>query len=105
VPTWADAIVGCPIFVSIGNTGGWRLPTVEELGSLNDSTRANPALPAGHPFSIGNTEYWSTTVDPLDITRALTVDFQVGGVSLTSKVAGGVRRWCVRGGATAQSPQ
>jgi hypothetical protein len=94
VPTWADAIVGCPIFVSIGNTGGWRLPR------------------AGQPERLDPRESGTARRSPLQhrehgvlVDHGRPVDFQVGGVSLTSKVAGGVRRWCVRGGATAQSPQ
>src|SRR5262245_21464181 len=36
--------------IRVGNRAGWRLPSVEELGSLLDSTQNHPALPVGHPF-------------------------------------------------------
>lgn len=42
---------------------GWRLPTIEELLSLVDPKRANPSLPAGHPFINVQLDYfyWSAT--------------------------------------------
>lgn len=60
---WQDAITYCRQSVRIGDRKGWRLPTVEELASLVDTTQENPALPSGHPF--GNVQisssYWSST--------------------------------------------
>ena len=35
---------------NIGDRKGWRLPAFNELTSLIDPTRTNPALPVGHPF-------------------------------------------------------
>ena len=50
----------------VNRTTGWqkgrRLPSVHELGSLIDSTKSNPALPTGHPFTniaTGPKGYWS----------------------------------------------
>jgi len=47
--------------------GDWRLPNIRELQSLIDYGRANPALPAGHPFGVVKTGYWSSTsvTDPI----------------------------------------
>jgi hypothetical protein len=39
----------------------WRLPTINELESLTDCSRYNPALPAGHPFTDQQETYWSST--------------------------------------------
>ena len=39
----------------------WRLPNVVELESLLDVSRANPSLPAGHPFANVRPLYWSST--------------------------------------------
>ena len=45
----------------IANRKSWRLPTIEELSSLVDSTQ-NPALPIGHPFkNIQSGIYHSST--------------------------------------------
>jgi len=42
-------------------TKRWRLPTINELESLVDSSRHTPALPAGHPFANVRDVYWSAT--------------------------------------------
>lgn len=51
--------------MGFGGRRGWRLPTVEELASLIDTSRRNPALPLGHPFidvQYGNSDYyWTAT--------------------------------------------
>lgn len=39
----------------------WRLPNVNELASLIDRTRYDPALPFGHPFSSIKAWYWTST--------------------------------------------
>jgi len=47
----------------------WRLPTIWELESLVDVSRAWPALPPGHPFegiSQGNIGLWSGTTSGYD---------------------------------------
>jgi hypothetical protein len=48
--------------VGNGNRKGWRLPTVQELLTLIDPTRDAPFLPAGHPFTnVQSDFYWSAT--------------------------------------------
>lgn len=48
-----------------GRCGGWRLPTIAELGSLFDpSAGSAPFLPAGHPFTGFDpvaAEFWTTS--------------------------------------------
>ncbi|MDD2856341.1 MAG: DUF1566 domain-containing protein, partial [Desulfuromonadaceae bacterium] len=40
--------------------GDWHLPNSNELWSLVDYGRSNPALPAGHPFAnVQSSNYWS----------------------------------------------
>jgi hypothetical protein len=56
------------VSVSIGGRMGWRLPTVHELTSLVDVTQDNPALPAGHPFTIPVQGYWTATRSAQDPT-------------------------------------
>lgn len=42
--------------------GDWRLPNIKELLSLIDYGNYSPALPDGHPFTVGNTRhYWTST--------------------------------------------
>ncbi|MES2299999.1 MAG: DUF1566 domain-containing protein [Pseudomonadota bacterium] len=43
--------------------GQWRMPNANELESLVDVGRVNPAIASGHPFSNINTSsaYWSST--------------------------------------------
>ena len=85
---------------------GWRLPTVEELSSLIDTRRSNPALPIGHPFvsvQFGDTTpaYWTSTNNENPTGSAWFVNMGVGAAGLASKggnpqILGFV--WPVRGG-------
>jgi len=82
----------------MGNRKGWRLPTIQELASLVDSTRSNPALPAGHPFSnVQSFYYWSATTNAADASGAWGVFFGDGSVLPLTK-SSTIRAWCVRGG-------
>jgi hypothetical protein len=103
--SWAGAVANCPFIGSTGSVLGWRLPTIEELASLIDTSRTNPALPAGHPFSSGNANYWSATTLATATGNALGVDFAGGGVFNAGKPLNAIRWWCVRGGQTTQSAQ
>jgi len=39
----------------------WRLPNINELESLTDMGRHDPAIPGGHPFGPVQEVYWSST--------------------------------------------
>ncbi len=94
---WINAVLVCQN-ENIGNRKGWRLPTVEELASLVDPTRSNPALPAGHPFTnVESYYYWSATTNAAATTFAWHVLFYDGNVGFDGK-AGSFYVWCVRGG-------
>lgn len=87
----------------VGGRKGWRLPTVEELASLVDSTQSNPALPSGHPFSNVQSSapasaYWSATTLAANTTNAWRVTFFNGQAGPTSKDLSSLFVWCVRGG-------
>ena len=61
--------------LEVGGRKGWRLPTIEELASLVDTsqvspTATTPALPAGHPFNVLPTPHWSSTTNAFDAARA-----------------------------------
>jgi hypothetical protein len=100
VNTWFGAQFTCAIAVA-GSRGGWRLPSIEELSTL-------VAFPAANPFDDATVsltgEYWTSTTDPFDQTRALTRS--VGSQTVTQRAkdtSGVVHLWCVRGGGTTGS--
>jgi hypothetical protein len=89
--------------VGKGNRKGWRLPTVQELASLVDPTRDAPALPAGHPFTNVQPDfYWAATTFGEIPADAWGVDFGDGtniepGARFTTKTLH-FFAWCVRSG-------
>ena len=96
---WSDAQVHCNQ-LSTGGRLGWRLPTIQELASLVDTIRGNPALPPGHPFSnVQSFLYWSATTLASNTSRAWFVNFLNGVVGDDSKTDPNFPFvWCVRGG-------
>ncbi len=94
---WTSAINYCQQ-KSIGGSKGWRLPTIEELTSLADPTRAYPALPSGHSFlTVQVSNYWSCSTDADDIGVAWTVHLLHGNVCNDNK-NWKAYVWCVRSG-------
>ncbi len=65
--SWAEAFEALRIANRARGTAGfWRLPNVNELESLLDMSRFNPALPGDHPFDAVRAQderhgYWSST--------------------------------------------
>ena len=96
--TWQQAINYCRN-LSIADRKGWRLPTVEELSSLVDSTQTNPSLPDGYVSFFDNVQsffYWSSTTYEGDSTYAWLVDMTTGNVHYYDKT-GYDYVWPVRG--------
>ena len=88
--TWGSAFAAC-LPKSTGGRKGWRLPTADELTSLQDAS----VLPPGHPFEGVNQEaFWSATSHP-EIPAAFLV-FGSGGFGFHPKSTSH-RAWCVRG--------
>ena len=81
--------------------GNWRVPQIAELSSLVDYGRANPALPAAHPFVEVQGEepdwYWSSTTAARDTTGAWCSIFALGNINYSSKTESHFV-WPVRGG-------
>ena len=97
--TWASA-VSYAYTKEVGGCKGWRLPTVEELSSLVDtSVSGSPKLPSGHPFTNVQRDesYWSSTTSYSDTSFAWDVFFYDGSVGDSRKSYLGLA-WCVRGG-------
>ncbi len=97
----------------IGGRYGWRLPTINELLSLDDDSTAD-SLPAGHPFTnTPDTYLWSQTADASDAQRVQTMTFLNGGGGFSViararfgfNAADNARPWCVRGESDASAQQ
>ncbi len=97
----------------IGGRHGWRLPTIDELLSLDDETTAD-SLPVGHPFTnTPDTYLWSQTADTTDPQLMQTMTFLNGGNGFsieprsrfTSDASNVARPWCARGGSDSGSSQ
>ncbi len=104
--TWLGAQHHCNT-ETVGNRKGWRLPTVQELTSLLDTSNSSPALPTGHPFTLTSSQedgfYWSATTLASDAAFAWFVDLSDGDVDGSenpdnNKTGSSLFGWCVRGG-------
>ena len=91
--TWGSAFAAC-LPKTTGGRKGWRLPTADELTSLQDAS----VLPAGHPFEgVAQEAFWSATSHP-ETPSAFAV-FGSGGFGFHPKSTSH-RAWCVRGSQT-----
>ncbi|WP_046115513.1 Lcl domain-containing protein [Aquincola tertiaricarbonis] len=102
----AAAHTAC-MLVRTGGRGGWRLPTVDEIGSLLDTTpaAAGSGLPIGHPFmGVAGVAFQTATHEfSSDGTFAVFVQRVGPNADLLSAIPSiALRYWCVRGGANAQ---
>jgi hypothetical protein len=94
---WSSARLECTSRTVSGRSG-WRLPSVNELTSLIDTTNTTPVLPTGHPFSnVMSSRYWSATTSADLPTLAWNGNFDDGEVASYLK-ASFLFVWCVRGG-------
>jgi len=97
--TWFQALASC-YGKEVGGRKGWRLPTIEELASLADTSQPAPTLPDGNPFSnVQSSFYWSATTVANNTSFAWVVFFLNGVVGVGGKTNDtNVFVWCVRGG-------
>ena len=96
---WVTALSDC-YNKNVGGRKGWRLPTIEELMSLVDTTQFDPALPSGNPFTNLPVFffYWSsTTVAGGGGGLAWDMNLSDGSLDAGNKL-GFLIVWCVRGG-------
>lgn len=82
---WEQAVSGAKTCTDGGYTD-WRLPNRNELDSLIDLGRHNPALPTGHPFiGVQPSYYWSSTTPANNEDHAWIVHFYIGFVTHDDK--------------------
>ena len=95
---WYSANSLC-INKDISGRKGWRLPSVQELVSLIDST-AFPTLPPGHPFvGVQTSSYWSVTSRPTEAgAGGWVASFSSGSAGAADKINSPNFVWCVRSG-------
>ncbi len=95
--TWLNAQFHCNQF-TVATRKGWRLPTIQELASLVDSSQVSPALPGGHPLTnVQSSFYWSATTFAGGASSAWVAGLGSGSVGANVK-SGALFVWCVRGG-------
>lgn len=101
---WQDAVNHCENLELAGRKR-WRLPTIDELKSLVDSSGlGSPKLPSGHPFDTGcrlggcvqSATYWSATPATDNGAHIWLVCFCNGAVSRSDKKYDN-HVWCARG--------
>lgn len=76
-----SAIDTYPTACIVGGYSDWRCPNKNELESLIDIERSNPALPTGHPFkNVQNGAYWTGSNKSQTTTEYFAVSFSFGQV-------------------------
>jgi len=101
--SWYEALQHCNE-TTTGGRLGWKLPTIQEMNSINDPSVATiPFLPGGHPFSLGaqTLVFWSATSSASTFGFAQQGNFVIAifpRVVLEDKTDVNGSAWCVRGG-------
>jgi hypothetical protein len=80
----------------------WRLPNRRELSSLVSYSHHRPALPAGHPFTVSQTWYWTSTTAVIAPDCAWRVHLEGGRMFYGDKTRDAMV-WPVRGKSTVLS--
>ena len=93
---WEGAISYCE-GLSLASYGDWRLPNRNELESIIDESRLNPAIDSTAFPNTDSSYYWSSTT-VVGSGSAWFVDFSTGVVSNQSKGNNFFYARCVRGG-------
>jgi hypothetical protein len=90
---WQGALKYCKNLKFAGFSG-WRLPSIDELLSITDDTKYNPAIKDGFS-NVTADVYWSSSPKGSDSILAWYVDFERGNNSWYGKSLSGLVR-CVR---------
>lgn len=81
--TWNESINYCES-LTLGIYDDWRLPNFNELYSLTDIKKNNPAISS--TFNNINTYYWSSTTYAISIDLAWVINFTNASDSASAKV-------------------
>ena len=92
---WRDANTYCAALV-VSGVGGWRLPTVVELVSIVDFTRADPAIDTDAFPDTPGLPFWTSQVDSANSGLAWYVYFKNGGAYNGNDVTDVQQVRCVR---------
>ncbi|HRI07311.1 MAG TPA: DUF1566 domain-containing protein [Nannocystaceae bacterium] len=85
---------------TLGGFDDWRIPRVEELKTLFETTPPTTQLAADHPFTVTSEERWTSTGDPARRTAVLVANGNIFGHAVSDALA----VWCVRGGSNTAYP-
>lgn len=92
---WEESILYCEALDLDGK--GWRLPNINELQTIIDDSKWNPAIVDGF-INTYPAWYWSSTTVEGIRDHVHRVDFRNGAVSYSTKGGDVGRIRCVRGG-------
>lgn len=92
---WKESILYCEALDLDGK--GWRLPNINELQTIIDDSKWNPAIVDGFTKTYTATYWSSTTVEGIR-DHVHRVNFKTGAVSFSTKGGDLGRVRCVRGG-------
>jgi hypothetical protein len=92
---WEEAIAYCKA-LELDTYSDWRLPNVNELKTIVDRSKYNPAIVSGFT-NFGSSYYWSSTSSKDSTYIAWIVHFYFGGVYNSNKNDSYYVR-CVRAG-------
>ena len=93
--TWQDAIDYCEDMNFAGHDD-WRLPNFNELYSIGDRSKTNPAIKDAFE-NVSSSDYWSSTTNVNSTNDAWYVYFGLGGDYYDGKLNARYVR-CVRDG-------
>ncbi|MBD3789674.1 MAG: DUF1566 domain-containing protein [Campylobacterales bacterium] len=94
--TWQAAIDHCEA-LTLGGHSDWRLPNINELKSIIDRTKINPAIVSGFA-NTSSDFYWSSTTLADNSDNAWHVYFNFGYVSYHYNKGTSLYVRCVRAG-------
>ncbi len=95
-PTWQGAIDHCENLTDFLGYSDWRLPNLNELKSIVDRSKSNPAIVNGF-VNTSSSYYWSSTTNADDSDYAWNVSIYNGNVDDYNKDSSNYVR-CVRAG-------
>lgn len=96
--SWQQALDSLAELNREDSNRNWRLPSINELESLIDASRFDPALPAQHPFKDVQPVYWSATTSLYEPDWAWALYMDKGAVGVGQKSFARFHVWAVSDG-------